>query len=785
MTDEKLALLEQVTYIDKNLLEAAGITEKTGMTLLPMDKGDTVGEVLQVFGKEEIEKLRNMGDTIIDGAVASGKEWASVIENLQNDPEIANLEVTNCQTLTNTLGDSVNLNVCYKDPQTNQGIITYKGTSGFDEWYDNFQGIGMQDNQGQMDALRFYNESTKDFDDVVVAGHSKGANKAMYVTVTAPDDKISKCTAFDGQGFSDQFLEHYAPEIEKNAGKITNYAVDKDFVHGLMNQVPGAEMKFVEGHGMTDARQYHSPNSFFVADENGQLQMQNGQPQFNLTEENEQIKHINGFVKYVMDNCDQGELKSMGNYLGKAAGAFLGEGNGAKAVTSLLSDPKKLGEVKDLLAGYAKENNLGQKDFDAFVETFAVNDEQLAKVKKVCGILHTGENIVEAGKKVVEAIKEPGIPGTVPDIVGKAKEVIENYDEKKVDEFADKIDKGSEKVADKVDNVADKVGDVVKTVGGAVFGAKGVAAGEAIDKGGDVVSGFIKKGGDIVSGGIKAVNKVASGVKKAVESVGDFVGGLIHGKTPATKSESFAEEQKSQELPPYVIDENPANDEKQGIEKMQEHVKEIGDAIKAGGKVVGDAIDNTTKAVEKTVGAVKDVAKTGSEVVNKALKEIHDIFPKTTNIPPVYPIGMDPSKLIGTLPEKKIIIINPSININITNQKNITNEKNINGDIHYEKNINKDIHYEKNINQMGQNNIQMEEFGELGDVIKQIGAIAGSLAGAVQMEGKIANMIDSKFDSSYTPLENPNDIGNQYGKELIKPAQAQDMTAARRISAHC
>ena len=51
------------------------------------------------------------------------------------------------------------------------------------------------------------------YDSITVAGHSKGGNKAQYVTVLS--DKVDRCISMDGQGFSQEFIDKYYAEIQK------------------------------------------------------------------------------------------------------------------------------------------------------------------------------------------------------------------------------------------------------------------------------------------------------------------------------------------------------------------------------------------------------------------------------------------------------------------------------------------------------------------------------------------------------------------------------------------
>ena len=196
MTDEKLALLEHITYIDEHVLAAAGFSEET---ILELPKNVSVEQILSKFDDEALENLRNyrhktlfnIGDekkqNIIDGAMVSGEDWANIIETLKTDDELKGLRVMDSEQIATKKGEH-NLQICFKDPKTNQGIITYKGTVGYDEWDDNFKGLYEQDTPSQQNALDFFKRNEGEFDDIVLVGHSKGANKAMYVDIVADSD---------------------------------------------------------------------------------------------------------------------------------------------------------------------------------------------------------------------------------------------------------------------------------------------------------------------------------------------------------------------------------------------------------------------------------------------------------------------------------------------------------------------------------------------------------------------------------------------------------------------
>ncbi len=384
MTDAELGLLEHITYVDKNVLEIA----KTGATVLKMEDTWTVGQVLDCFDEDAIKNLRDYGDKTIDGAMMSGNEWADVIENIQNNSKLNSLKVVKAETYTNTLGDSYNLNVCYEVPGTKQCIVTYKGTTGYFEWNDNVHGILESCTTSQWNALYFFNKYTQKYKDVIVVGHSKGANKAMFVTVADITGKVSRCVAFDGQGFSNKFLKYYASEISKKAGIIKNYYISTDFVHVLMKQIPGIHEISCKGYGMTNGAQFHSPNSFFKVDENGKIILdKHGSPIFVEEKEDNNIKLIRSFVSYVMDNCNDDELLEIADCLGPIAGASLGEKDLLKVIVHITKNLKTLVKIRLLISEFAAQNNLGVLDFMKLLMTFCVNAVSCITLSFLCYII--------------------------------------------------------------------------------------------------------------------------------------------------------------------------------------------------------------------------------------------------------------------------------------------------------------------------------------------------------------------------------------------------------------
>ncbi len=129
--------------------------------------------------------------------------------------------------------------LCYTGVHDNDPVVAFRGTGGTrSAWSDNFEGAFYEDTRIQKVANDFLEYECGIYDDIVVTGHSKGGNLAQYVTVRQKE-RISSCTSFDGQGFSQYFLEAYADEIKLAAPKIKSVSAYNDFVNILLTCIAG------------------------------------------------------------------------------------------------------------------------------------------------------------------------------------------------------------------------------------------------------------------------------------------------------------------------------------------------------------------------------------------------------------------------------------------------------------------------------------------------------------------------------------------------------------------
>lgn len=142
--------------------------------------------------------------------------------------------------------------------------VVFKGT-GDDEWIDNGEGLSGKSEENtyifyengagetgrktvyndfatdsQVEALNWFSmtASTCGWEEdvqITVSGHSKGGNKAQFVTINSM--RPSLCLSFDGQGFSPEALKAFknklGKEYEKRRQCIHSFAAENDYVSVL------------------------------------------------------------------------------------------------------------------------------------------------------------------------------------------------------------------------------------------------------------------------------------------------------------------------------------------------------------------------------------------------------------------------------------------------------------------------------------------------------------------------------------------------------------------------
>ena len=332
-----------------------------------------------------------------DDAFIKPEEWARMKEEILSDPQLCRMEIKNGYHDKST-GDAGCLLV---DPVTNEAVISFKGTGG-NEWKDNFEGGSYTDNPRdntittqQQKALDYVDGlDLSGYDNVTVTGHSKGGNKAKLVALM--NDDVDSCASFDGQGFSDEFMQAHKDDIAANQHKITNHNVDGDFVNPLLNDI--GETHYYEGQRTEkNMGRNHSPAVFF--DNNGGM---------SECAQSEAMSEMDYFLNSMLRSVDSGRKQELLDFTGEVVHAALGRGSSTDKIFEVISDPRyademgymlaytlryeqETGRITDVLPGVLED--CGLSDFNSIIDTA----REILNDKWKCGLV---KNIMKLGDDV-------------------------------------------------------------------------------------------------------------------------------------------------------------------------------------------------------------------------------------------------------------------------------------------------------------------------------------------------------------------------------------------------
>lgn len=366
------------------------------------------------------------------------EQLASELSEIRREMEAVLPEVTGCISKEirdiEDEDDSVPA-ICFSAPSDrDNAVVVFKGTSGQDEWVDNALGLGAADTERQKDALEYIEDLP--YDNITVAGHSKGGNKAQYATILS--DKIDRCISMDGQGFSQEFINKYNAEIRKKGSCIKNYYLEGDFVSILMFPVPGSEQIAIEGDGSVAGAANHCASSFYhyyqdeddrwhiqyyYQDEDGQWHIQNdrdGGTALIPGIREESMVYLHELTTFIINVMPEDERAETGEYIGcLLALAFVETSRfelDGKVYTPdnimeyALSDPELFSKVAAYFIKYVETYNLTEKEIRSLAEVFGLTeflDEFEDKIKEHDKTL--GQLISDAGgllNLVVDQIRD-------------------------------------------------------------------------------------------------------------------------------------------------------------------------------------------------------------------------------------------------------------------------------------------------------------------------------------------------------------------------------------------
>ncbi|MBO7340878.1 MAG: DUF2974 domain-containing protein, partial [Lachnospiraceae bacterium] len=261
---DELLLLELLTYLPDKFpfVSVLGADDRT------------VREYVYGIDVAKIE------DDVVYNSCMNGFDWKNIIMAWEKKPNILDAYIVEPH-LDTAYGGGGGISAVFINEKTKEAVVAFRGTAS-NEWVDDFVGANQVDSLQQINAMEWYKSvyeklHLEDYT-VTVIGHSKGGNKAKYITIL--NETPARCVSFDGQGFSDEFIEHYKKKIIRRQGLIENHNIDFDYVNILMNDVGKRTYYVGYDYGKFGFAESHSPNTFFDFGENGEYKMRvnpNGQ----------------------------------------------------------------------------------------------------------------------------------------------------------------------------------------------------------------------------------------------------------------------------------------------------------------------------------------------------------------------------------------------------------------------------------------------------------------------------------------------------------------------------
>jgi len=266
--------------------------------------GRTIAEIIELAEKDiEAGKFKTSCEMTED-------EWKQIFNMVKGNEKLSSYTVTNYVDDSNTGMRAA----CFVDDTSNPSDVNvvFRGTSGDYEWHDNGQGGYLPDTEQQKRAAEYVENLPKNYgDDMTVTGHSKGGNKAQYVTITT--DRINRCVSYDGQGFSQEFIDKYQVEINEKSKYITSISAENDFVNCLLIPIAG-ERLYVITDEQSSFKYNHKPN--ILLNEDGSIR--------EYGEQSGLSKFINEYTTYLIDEMEEPER----SYTIDGVIALLEEGEG-------------------------------------------------------------------------------------------------------------------------------------------------------------------------------------------------------------------------------------------------------------------------------------------------------------------------------------------------------------------------------------------------------------------------------------------------------------------------
>lgn len=321
-------------------------------------EGKTVREYLDGIKWDDID------DEAEYTSFMNGYDFKNIIMALRKHEKVSGSRIVETHR-DEAYGGGGGISAIFICDEYKEAVVAFRGTAD-NEWIDDCVGANKIDTLQQINAMEWYKSAyeklgLEDYS-VTVTGHSKGGNKAKYIGIL--NDTPDRAVSFDGQGFSDEFIEHYRRRIQKRQGIIENHNIDFDYVNILMNDVGRKTYYVGYDYGKHGFAESHCPNTFMNFGENGEYTMQvnpNGQrPEMQILDQ-----FFNSMIRSGVSKKEQEETNRLVGVLVERAFSIGKDQTVSEYINllcDLVGDPQYSDNTAYLLAFCIKYSKLN-KDF--------------------------------------------------------------------------------------------------------------------------------------------------------------------------------------------------------------------------------------------------------------------------------------------------------------------------------------------------------------------------------------------------------------------------------------
>ncbi len=210
-------VLCQLSYLD--LKDIPEINEENGVMTL----------------REAVTSLTNLGFSIRKMAPDDSERFTALVKVAANSKRFGDLYISSFTDILNE-EDSIQFSAMTFSPEKKGGwaFVAYRGTdSTIAGWKEDFMTSFMLTSSQTM-AEDYLRNSLKSFDTVLVGGHSKGGNLAVYAAAVLPDDlfdRVEHIYSNDGPGFCPEVLKE---DLIKKANPKTTRIIPEFSVVGSL-----------------------------------------------------------------------------------------------------------------------------------------------------------------------------------------------------------------------------------------------------------------------------------------------------------------------------------------------------------------------------------------------------------------------------------------------------------------------------------------------------------------------------------------------------------------------